>query len=419
MDSGKRAMTLIQKLSFERVSGTTGEHQAAQILQDELARIGLNSWKEAFPVRCGHVARAEFILLPEGDSIPCTGYELSAPAEGVEGPLFYAEQLQPDLLKQVKGKIVLLDGKLTNAKYHQLVEAGAIGFITYMGRFWDNFSISNFDQPRLKDLQLRMKAIPGVQIHARDAVALMALGCKQQVRLTLELSEISGQSNNVVAEIPGTDFPEEVIAFTAHYDTVGNSIGSYDNASGAALMIELARKFSLAPGKRTMRFIWCGSEEAGLEGARAYVNCHRDELSAIRLVINGDLFGSAMGSDYAIVMADPALEETLRRLAREEDVPAIIARQAMPSDCTVFVDKGVPAVGFGRYGTAETASMHDCNDQVTFLSAAALEKTLRFIYRFSREMADLEILPFEREIPDDMRKMVDQYLYNEVRNTIE
>ena len=418
MGIGDQAMHLIEKLSFQRISGTTGEHQAARILLNELERIGLRGWLEPFPVRCGHVVRATLETLPDGIAIACTGYELSSPAEALEGELLYVEQLQPALLAQAKGKIVLMDGKLTNQNYHQLVNAGAIGFITYMGKFWDQFSIQDFNQPRLKDLQLSMKAIPGIQIHARDAIELISSGCKR-VRINLQLSEIPAQSHNVVAEIPGTKYPNEVIAFTAHYDTVGNSIGPYDNASGTAMMFELARLFAANPGGRTMRFIWCGSEEAGLEGARAYVTQHEQHLNDIRLVINGDLLGSVMGSDYAIAMAGTDLLDYLRNLANEEHFPAITARHAMPSDCTVFVDKGVPAAGFGRYGTPETASMHDCNDQAVFLSAAAMERTIRFVYRFSREMADRDVLPFERSIPADMKQMVDQYLYNDFRKTLQ
>ena len=53
MGIGNQAMQLIEKLSFQRISGTTGEHQAARILLNELERIGLRGWLEPFPVRCG------------------------------------------------------------------------------------------------------------------------------------------------------------------------------------------------------------------------------------------------------------------------------------------------------------------------------------------------------------------------------
>ena len=98
MEAGIRAMSLIEKLSFERVSGTTGEHQAAQILLQELDRIGLRGWLEPFPVRCGHVVHTSLKTVPDGVQIPCIGYELSASADELEGELLYVEQLQPALL---------------------------------------------------------------------------------------------------------------------------------------------------------------------------------------------------------------------------------------------------------------------------------------------------------------------------------
>lgn len=74
---------------------------------------------------------------------------------------------------------------------------------------------------------------------------------------------ISGrpQDVNIIAEIPGTTNPDEIIVLGAHYDSEVNTPGADDNASGVAVMIELARRFADNPQPRTLRFIAFTNEE--------------------------------------------------------------------------------------------------------------------------------------------------------------
>jgi Zn-dependent M28 family amino/carboxypeptidase len=64
-----------------------------------------------------------------------------------------------------------------------------------------------------------------------------------------------------LAEIPGTTNPNEIIVLGAHYDTEVNTPGADDNASGVAVMLELARRFANNPQPRTLRFIAFTNEE--------------------------------------------------------------------------------------------------------------------------------------------------------------
>ncbi len=86
--------------------------------------------------------------------------------------------------------------------------------------------------------------------------------------------------SNVVAEVRGTELPEEIVVFGAHYDSAAfpaadcsepltGSVGADDNASGVAATLALAREFAKKPGRRTLRFIAFANEEIpfGLTGA--------------------------------------------------------------------------------------------------------------------------------------------------------
>jgi acetylornithine deacetylase/succinyl-diaminopimelate desuccinylase-like protein len=66
---------------------------------------------------------------------------------------------------------------------------------------------------------------------------------------------------NVIAEIRGTNRPEEVVIVGAHYDSVPGSPGADDNASGVAVMLALARRFAGTRPTRTLRFVGFANEE--------------------------------------------------------------------------------------------------------------------------------------------------------------
>lgn len=67
---------------------------------------------------------------------------------------------------------------------------------------------------------------------------------------------------NLIAEIPGASRPQEIVILGAHYDTVETTPGADDNASGAAVLLEVARLMRPAAPKRTLRFVAFACEEA-------------------------------------------------------------------------------------------------------------------------------------------------------------
>ena len=71
-----------------------------------------------------------------------------------------------------------------------------------------------------------------------------------------------GWTTNTIATLLGTTHPEEIIVIGAHYDTEINTPGADDNASGVAVMLELARRFANNPQPRTIRFIAFTNEES-------------------------------------------------------------------------------------------------------------------------------------------------------------
>ena len=208
----------------------------------------------------------------------------------VEAPLYYLRARDPWSLSQCRGKIVLVDGYMGYWLYQDLLENGAVGFITYDGNA--NYVDFDIDQRELRSYVHKGNKIPGVNINAKAAIALVNRGAKT-AKITLQQREYQGESHNVVLDMPGQR--KEYIVFTAHYDSTSLSQGAYDNMSGSVGLLGIAEYFTTHPHSYGLRFVWCGSEERGLLGSKAYCEAHDEELKDMVLNINLDMIGCIMG----------------------------------------------------------------------------------------------------------------------------
>jgi hypothetical protein len=169
------------------------------------------------------------------------------------------------------------------------------------------------------------------------------------------------RSVNVIGRIEGGERAAEAIVYLAHWDHLGicrprgvaDRIcnGAVDNASGVALMLEIARALAEGPQpKRSLIFVATTAEEMGLLGARAFLAAPSVPLPSIRAALNIDTIAIApRGMPVSIVgrgrtPLDPFVDEVARRLGRavsESRTPdAYIARQ----DGWEFTKRGIPAI---------------------------------------------------------------------------
>jgi carboxypeptidase Q len=152
---------------------------------------------------------------------------------------------------------------------------------------------------------------------------------------------------NVVAEIPGYEKPDESVILGAHLDSWDLGTGALDNGCNAALVIEAARALKatgLRP-RRTIRFILFSGEEQGLLGSWAYVKTHRAELDKIRAVIIfdsgiGRVTGYSLGGRSDIA---PAVREVLKPL-ESWDVNRHTTDAQTGTDHFDFLIEGLPTL---------------------------------------------------------------------------
>ena len=123
-------------------------------------------------------------------------------------------------------------------------------------------------------------SIPVVLVGREHAARLTGL---RDVRLRISIvNQIRERvrAENVVAEIRGSDRPDEIVLLGAHLDSWGLGTGANDNGVNVALVLDTARAFrelGLRP-RRTIRFVLFSGEEQGQCGSNAYVERHRSEL---------------------------------------------------------------------------------------------------------------------------------------------
>ncbi|MGB7556543.1 MAG: M20/M25/M40 family metallo-hydrolase [Candidatus Korobacteraceae bacterium] len=129
--------------------------------------------------------------------------------------------------------------------------------------------------------------IPQVLLAREDSeriARLLAHG--EKVQMSLSMPNQIGPTittRNVVAELKGTELPNEIVILGAHLDSWELGTGALDNGCNAALVIDTLRAIKMAGirPKRTMRFILFSGEEEGLLGSYAYVRAHQNELDNI------------------------------------------------------------------------------------------------------------------------------------------
>ncbi len=393
---------IFNETAYVRMGGSPQELKCAEYLVDECKKLGLDAGIEAFDVPMATIKEAH--LYCDGEEITCKGYLCCGSGE-VEAPLYYLTNTSKYALSQCRGKIVMIDGYLGYWMYQDLLENGALGFITYDGNA--NYSDFDIDQRELRSYVSNGNKILGVNINAKKAIELVNNEVKT-AKIIIEQDEYVGESRNVVAQIKGES--DEVIVFTAHYDSTSLSQGAYDNMSGSVGLLGIAEYFIANPCKRTLKFIWCGSEERGLLGSKAYCSVHEEELKNVVLNINLDMIGCIMGKFIACCTAEDKLISYIEYLSDELGFGISAKQDVYSSDSTPFADKGVPALSFARIAPSNTATIHNSYDTKAVMKASQMAKDIDFINAFSDRMANAVRCPVSREIPEKMKEELDYYL---------
>ncbi len=179
-------------------------------------------------------------------------------------------------------------------------------------------------------------------------------------------------ARNVIGMIEGNKFKDSFIVLTAHYDHLGMMgktamfPGANDNASGIAMMLNLARYFKANPQPFSIVFIAFSGEENGLVGSHYFVQNPLITLSDIRFLVNIDLMGNGSEGVMAVNGIVHSSEFNLLKSinTRNQYLPDVKARgKAANSDHYWFSHAGVSAFFF--YLMGPYPYYHDVNDKAS------------------------------------------------------
>ncbi len=403
---------LVEKLSFVRFGGTAQELQAANLLLEEISKAGGEGRLAEFEIPASDLVHCSVsVTAPWQAALEVLPYTQcgSLPAGGVDLKFFYAENCGETALYGITdlSDSAVLVNELNIDSYKKLCELHAGAILVISGKWYHSSENADFLPRALRPVYLAHGKIPTFFVWAKDATELVRGGA-QTLHLELEQNEYTATSRNIEAVIEGTQIKNEAVVITAHYDSVQVGTGSWDNATGAVAILALYRHFLQNPPRRTLRFVWCGSEEQGLYGSKAYIEQNEQLVKdQIKFCFNFDMCGTVLGPSLVFVTGGEDLKHYAEAFCKEQGVNAQFIHKVHSSDSAPFADKGVPALGLGR--ESRTADIHTRHDLMFPLSAEQLGKDAAFAIRFVDRVANAALLPVPTGMPQEMQEELDKY----------
>lgn len=356
--SSTEPLDLVVELCDEydsRWPGSGMDKQSCEYMAEKMRDYGLEDVHlEKFTIP-GWIRETSSLAVtsPKSKDIDCIALPMSS--EGVvEADLVYLGAGPLDIYEkrknEIEGKIVMVNSGNPRGmsrylhrseKYQRSVLAGAAGWI-----FMNHYPAYGPPTGGISPI------VPAVGVSYEDGMYLVRmLERKGEVKLRLETKcrNLDVDTWNVVGDLKGTAGSDEWLVYGAHYEGHDIAVGALDDATGAAVVMELGRV--LAKEKEhlmhNIRFICFGAEEIGLYGSRGYCEAHPDFLEKIRFMMNFDAAGRA-GRQGFCIHGWPKLEPLFREVINEIGVDLPLWTRVGPySDHWPFLLQGVATATMG------------------------------------------------------------------------
>jgi carboxypeptidase Q len=388
-----------------RPSGSAQAQQAAQYVAEELRKLGLEVRLEE--VKVPHWVRgsetAELVEFP--GQVPKTSQKIvvtalggstATPADGITAEVVVVrnfEELNALGRSKVAGKIVLFnfpfDTKKAAAGYaldaygeavvyrgagaKTAAELGAVAsLVRSVGGAEYRLPHTGFSTPA---------GIPAGAVAAEDAELVSDLAAQGKVRMRLVLTpqglpDTTGY--NVVADLRGSEHPEQVVVASGHLDSWDLGTGAIDDGAGVAVAMETAQLLQtlhLRP-KRTIRVIAWMDEESGGRGRQAYTAAHSAEFANHVAAIESDL-GAAHPLGFNVKMTAQAMEalKPVQKILESFGANLIKGVPFSPgADISSMSQAGVPALGIMQDGRSYFNYHHTAADTLDKIDPAELRE---------------------------------------------
>lgn len=357
-----------------RLTSSDALTEACRWTRDQFAGWGLEAWLEpwgTFPVGFNRGPSSARLILPEERDIAFSASSWSAGTDGptkgrvVEG-LSSATDASNARKKDFRGAWVLNPQKPAKRSDRAAIasvydEAGILGTISVARG--ELLITSGGHRISMDDLPTR----PAFRITATDGAAIRTwLEEDEKVELEIDaphsFKEGPIELFNVIADIKGTEFPDEYVIVGGHIDSWDGATGTIDNGTGCATTLEAARMLMTigAKPRRTIRFMLWSGEEQGLLGSRAWIKQNPEALEKISAVVVHDGGTNYLSGIHATEAMEPMFKEVFEpvmALAPSEYPFEIRSVGGLPrgvgSDHDSFLGAGVPGFFWRQAGRSD------------------------------------------------------------------
>jgi hypothetical protein len=400
-----------------RFGGSEQERQAAHYIRERFARLGADR-AETERFTCHGWTRRETrltVLAPVERDLPCIALPF-CPAGEVASTLVYLGDGDPQAYvahrDELRGAIAMVTTAQPRffprpmhrcEKLGRALAEGAVGLIWMRGEpgGLPETGSARFGHP------CEVPAI-GVSYETGQELVRLSRRGPVRVRITSTNENHPVESFNVVAEFRGQQQPDEIVLLGAHYDGHDISQAAMDNATGVALMLEVAR--ALGPHRarlrRTVRFVAFAQEEMGLLGAHAYARRHRDE--GLRFMLNLDGAGRGLHATFQL-QGWPEAIRWFRGVFDEMHEPDVVVGDqiGLYSDMFPFAVRGIPAATWSSQSAPPSPAAirgygHTAMDSLDKVAARPLQLEAIRVARLVLRLATVDTIPLARKAPWEM-----------------
>jgi len=249
------------------------------------------------------------------------------------------------------------------------------------------------------------------------------LNSGKSLKLTAKINtfgEKSYQANNVVAQITGDKFPDEIVLIGAHIDSFDLGTGALDNGANVSLVIDLARqikKLEITP-KRTIRFVLFNGEEQGMYGSWAYTKTHIDELDNHVVASTIDIGTGAITGFYINGRQElKATIDSVLESASELGSFTQIIDPVIGTDNYDFMMQGVANLVANQANANYASNYHAQSDTFEKVDQQQLKINAAIMGATILNIANLDEIPWQRQTSAQVVKMVKTFNIEESMKT--
>lgn len=401
-----------------RLAGTREDALAVEYIVDFLARSGISSRVETYPVLSRQVGKQLLELEIDGQwkQYPCSLFSSVPGTNGktLEGEVvFFAGVVdyQRQDLSFLKDKAVVHLGCHIESRenYSRLIQADPAFLLFVDIRHPGDVPLADGMFPAYtKDLGAK----PTLNVAFKDAWEWQQKNATR-ARIAIEGGMVPSQSSNVVIDLPGSDPAAGWLYVGAHHDTQADTVGADDDGSGTTVILEMATLLKDRPRKRGVRLIAFGAEEQLSVGSASYIRQHREEIEKEgQFMLNFDSCGAAMGW-YKINGNGPKeMFALIQQAFHKRDRYPGISEEVVPyTDQFPFAICGVPGVWVHRECCSSGRVWHHrFDDDLRHISFKELALACEAGAEIIQRLANSEKMPFAREINAEQKsKLLNQW----------